>query len=129
MTRIKERGEVGEEKYETTPLIDTCQYCSTSQAKQVPRSLASGVFKILGFVCKGFFPTPPSPPSFIFRLSIYSSRGKNRESCSSVLFCSETKRKRLLRRLGRASLIGNKAWWGGGGITPSLSSVLSHFLR
>ena len=38
-------------------------------------------------------------PSFIFCLSFHFSRGQNRKSPSSVLFCSETKRKRLLRRL------------------------------
>ena len=38
-------------------------------------------------------------PSFIFYLSFHFSRGQNRKSPSSVLFCSETKRKRLLRRL------------------------------
>ena len=38
-------------------------------------------------------------PSFIFWLSFHFSGGQNRKSPSSVLFCSETKRKRLLRRL------------------------------
>ena len=38
-------------------------------------------------------------PSFIFCLSFHFSRGQNRKSPSSVLFCSETKRKRLLRWL------------------------------
>ena len=38
-------------------------------------------------------------PSFTFCLSFHFSRGQNRKSPSSVLFCSETKRKRLLRRL------------------------------
>ena len=32
-------------------------------------------------------------------LLFHFSRGQNRESCSSVFLCSETKRKRLLRRL------------------------------
>ena len=32
-------------------------------------------------------------------LSFHFSRGQNRKSRSSVIFCSETKRKRLLRRL------------------------------
>ena len=55
------------------------------------------VFKIEGLVCKRF---PPSPlPSFIFWLSFHFSRGQNWISRSSVFFCSETKRKRLLRRL------------------------------
>ena len=55
------------------------------------------VFKIEGFVCKRFLPSPPPPPSFIFWLSFHFSRGQNRKSRSSVFFCSETKRKRLLR--------------------------------
>ena len=46
---------------------------------------------------KGFLPSPP--PSFIFCLSFHFSRCQNRESPSSLFFCSETKRKRLLRRL------------------------------
>ena len=47
-----------------------------------------------------FLLSPPPPPSFIFLLSFHFSRGQNRESRSSVFLCSETKRKRLLRRLG-----------------------------
>ena len=39
------------------------------------------------------------PPSFIFCLSFHFSRGQNRESRSSIFLCSETARKRLLRRL------------------------------
>ena len=46
-----------------------------------------------------FLPSPPPPPSFIFWLSFHFSRGQNRKSPSSLFFCSETKRKRLLRRL------------------------------
>ena len=46
-----------------------------------------------------FFPLPLPPLSF-FLLSFHFSRGQNRESLSSVFLCSETKRKRLLRRLG-----------------------------
>ena len=37
--------------------------------------------------------------SFTFWLSFHFSRGQNRKSPSSVFLCSETKRKRLLRRL------------------------------
>ena len=48
---------------------------------------------------EGFLPSPPPPPSFIFWLSFHFSRGQNRESRSSVFLCSETARKRLLRRL------------------------------
>ena len=44
-------------------------------------------------------PSPAPPPSFIFWFSFYFSRGQNRKSPSTVFFCSETKRKRLLRRL------------------------------
>ena len=36
------------------------------------------VFKIEGFVCKRFLPSPPPPPSFIFWLSFHFSRGQNR---------------------------------------------------
>ena len=38
-------------------------------------------------------------PSFIFWFSFNFSRDQNRKSPSTVSFCSETKRKRLLRRL------------------------------
>ena len=55
------------------------------------------VFKIEGLVCKRFLPSPL--PSFIFWLSFHFPRGQNRKYRSSVFFCSETKRKRLLRRL------------------------------
>ena len=43
---------------------------------------------------------PPPPPSFVLWLSFHFSRDQNRESRSSVFLCSETARKRLLRRLG-----------------------------
>ena len=46
-----------------------------------------------------FLPSPPPPPPFIFLLSFHFSRGQNRKSHSSVFLYSETKRKRLLRRL------------------------------
>ena len=55
------------------------------------------VFKIEGLVCKCFLPSPL--PSFIFWLSFHFPRGQNRKSRSSVFFCSQTKRKCLLRRL------------------------------
>ena len=57
------------------------------------------VFKIEGFVCRRFLPSPPPLPSFTFWLSFHFSRGQNRKSPSSLFLCSETKRKRLLRRL------------------------------
>ena len=56
-------------------------------------------FKIEGFVCKRFLPSPPPPPSFIFWLSFHFSSGQNRESRSSIFLYPKTKRKRLLRRL------------------------------
>ena len=81
------------------PLIDTCQHCSTSRANQALRSLANAGFQNRG-VCLQSFPSFPSPsPTFIFWLLFHFSRGQNRESRSSVFLCSETKRKRLLRRL------------------------------
>ena len=49
------------------------------------------VFKIEGFVCKRFLPSPPPPPTFIFWLFFHFSRDQNRESRSSVFLCSETK--------------------------------------
>ena len=55
------------------------------------------VFKIKGFVCKRFLPSPP-PLSF-FWLSFHFSCGQNWKSRSSVFFGSKTKWKRLLRRL------------------------------
>ena len=57
------------------------------------------VFKIEGFVCKRFHPSPPPPPSFTFWLLFHFSHGQNRKSPSSVFLCSETKRKCLLCRL------------------------------
>ena len=53
---------------------------------------------------EGNFPSSfpsPHPASFIFWFSFHLSRGQNRKSLSTVFFCSETKRKRLLRRLVR----------------------------
>ena len=57
-------------------------------------------------VGKKGFPSFPFPsPSFIFCLSFHFSRGQNRESHSSVFLCSETARKRLLRRLTSCSIV------------------------
>ena len=83
------------------PLIDTCEV-----AEPIRRCVRwrTQVFKIEGFVCKRFLPSPP--PSFIFCLSFHFSRGQNRESRSSVFLCSVTARKRLLRRLPCVSLVG-----------------------
>ena len=66
------------------PLIDTCQHCSTSRANHALRSLANAGFKIEGFVCKRFLPSPPPSPTFIFWLLFHFSRGQNQESRSSV---------------------------------------------
>ena len=76
------------------PLIDTCQHCSTSRANQALRSLANAGFLNRG-VCLQAFPSFPSPPpTFIFWLLFHFSCGQ-KSRCS----VSETKRKRLLRRL------------------------------
>ena len=89
------------------PLIDTCQHCSTNRANQALRSLANAGFQNRG-VCLQAFPSFPSPPpTFIFWLLFHFSRGQNRESCSSVFLCPETKRKRLLRRL---LIVDNQSW-------------------
>ena len=82
-------------------LIDTGQHCLTNRANQALRSLAISGFQNRG-VCLQAFPSFPSPspsPTVIFWLLFHFSRGQNRESRSSVFLCSETKRKRLLRRL------------------------------
>ena len=44
-------------------------------------------------------------------LSFHFSRGQNRESRSSVFLCSETARKRLLRRLGGGGLKSQIRFW------------------
>ena len=81
------------------PLIDTCQYCSTNRANQALRSLANAGFQNRR-VCLQTFRSFPSPSlSFIFWSSFRFSRGHNRKSLSPIFYCSETKRKRLLRRL------------------------------
>ena len=79
-----------------------CTCILTVQLAQPIRRYAhwrTRVFKIDGFVCKGFLPSFPSPsPSFIFWLSFHFLSGQNRESRSSIFFHSKTKRKRLLPR-------------------------------
>ena len=57
-----------------------------------------------------FLPSPSPPPTFIFWLLSHFSRGQNRKSRSSVSLYSETKRKRLLRRLLLLRLINVVAW-------------------
>ena len=80
-------------------MIDTCQRCSNSRANQTLRSLANAGFQNRG-VCLQAFPSfPSSSPHFQFlALLSFLARPKPR-SRSSVFLCSETKRKRLLRRL------------------------------
>ena len=58
------------------PLIDT--YNIVRLAEPISRCQRTQVFKIEGFVCKRFLPSPPPPPSFIFWLSFHFSRGQNR---------------------------------------------------
>ena len=57
------------------------------------------VFKIKGFVCKHFLPSPPPSPVSIFWLLFISRMAKAENPVPRVFLCSE--RKRLLhRRLG-----------------------------
>ena len=82
------------------PLIDTCQKCSTSPANHEPRSPANGSFQNPG-VCPQAVPSLPSPtPTVLFlALAPFSAQAKYRKPRSSVFLCSQTLRKRLLRRL------------------------------
>ena len=57
------------------PLIDTCQYCSTSRANQALRSLVNAGFQNRG-VCLQAFPSFPSPLPFL----IYCSRAVKTEN-------------------------------------------------
>ena len=59
------------------PLIDTCQYCWTSQANQVLRSLANAGFQNRG-VCLQAFPSFPSLSSLfhIWALASFLARWK-----------------------------------------------------
>ena len=86
------------------PLIDTCQKCSTSPANHEPRSPANGGFQNPG-VCPQAVSSFPSPTPTVFFLGsrpIFRA-GKIPKTpflgCSSVFLCSQTLRKRLLRRL------------------------------
>ena len=58
------------------PLIGT--YNIVRLAEPISRCQRTQVFKIEGFVCERFLPSPPPPPSFIFWLSFHFSRGQNR---------------------------------------------------
>ena len=82
------------------PLIDTCQKCSTSPANHEPRSPANGSFQNPG-VCPQAVPSFPSPtPTALFlAIAPFSAQAKYRKPRSSVFLCSQTLRKRLLRRL------------------------------
>ena len=82
------------------PLIDTCQKCSTSPANHEPRSPANGSFQNPG-VCPQAVPSfPSSTPTVLFlALAPFSAQAKYRKPRSSVFVCSQTLRKRLLRRL------------------------------
>ena len=82
------------------PLIDTCQKCSSSPANHEPRSPANGSFQNPG-VCPQAVPSFPSPtPTVLFlALAPFSAQAKYRKPRSSVFLCSQTLRKRLLRRL------------------------------
>ena len=57
------------------PLIDTCQYCSTSRANQALRSLANEGFQNRGFV-KRFLPSSPLPPLSFLALVSFLVRPK-----------------------------------------------------
>ena len=82
------------------PLIDTRQKCSTSRANHEPRSPANGSFQNPG-VCPQAVPSFPSPTPTVLFLALvpFSAQAKYRKPRSSVFLCSQTLRKRLLRRL------------------------------
>ena len=88
------------------PLIDTCQKCSTSPANHEPRSPANRGFQNPG-VCPQAVPSFPSPtPTILFlALAPFSAQAKYRKPRSSVFPCSQTLRKRLLRRLPKQIFI------------------------
>ena len=87
------------------PLIDTCQKCSTSPANHEPRSPANGSFQNPG-VCPQAVPSfsSPTPTVLFLALAPFSAQAKYRKPRSSVFLCSQTLRKRLLRRL-------SFMWW------------------
>ena len=92
------------------PLINTCQKCLTSPANHEPRSPANGGFQNPG-VCPQAVPSflSPTPTVLFLALAPFSAQEKYRKPRSSVFLCSQTLRKRLLRRLGGG---------GGGGLEP-----------
>ena len=85
------------------PLIDTCQKCSISPANHEPRSPANGSFQNPG-VCPQAVPSFPSPTPTVLVLALapFSAQVKYRKHRSSVFLCSQTLRKRLLRRLRKS---------------------------
>ena len=82
------------------PLINTCQKCLTSPANHEPRSPANGGFQNPG-VCPQAVPSflSPTPTVLFLALAPFSAQAKYRKPRSSVFLCSQTLRKRLLRRL------------------------------
>ena len=82
------------------PLINTCQKCLTSPANHEPRSPANGGFQNPG-VCPQAVPSflSPTPTVLFLALAPFSAQEKYRKPRSSVFLCSQTLRKRLLRRL------------------------------
>ena len=72
------------------------QYCSTSRANQSLRSLANAGFQNRG-VCLQAFPSFPSPSPLFHFLALISFLARPKP----VFLCSETKWKRLLRRLSK----------------------------
>ena len=94
------------------PLINTCQKCLTSPANHEPRSPANGGFQNPG-VCPQAVPSflSPTPTVLFLALAPFSAQAKYRKPRSSVFLCSQTLRKRLLRRLidfGRTNFLQNR---------------------
>ena len=88
-------------------LVDTCQWYSTSPANHEPRSLANGVFKIQGFVCKHFPSSPPPHPPLSFSWLLphffFFCMQNIEKSCSLASLGFSTPQKCLLRRLSNWS--------------------------
>ena len=88
------------------PLIDTCQKCSTSPANHEPRSPANGSFQNPG-VCPqavSSFPSPTPTVLFFGSRPIFRAGKIPKTPFSWKYLCSQTLRKRLLRRLASAML-------------------------
>ena len=92
------------------PLINTCQKCLTSPANHEPRSPANGGFQNPG-VCPQAVPSflSPTPTVLFLALAPFSAQAKYRKPRSSVFLCSQTLRKRLLRRI-RIAVSGRSLW-------------------